>query len=84
MDLRDDVDDHPTDEHELPLDDEDECLQTVDGGQHDDGDDWQRGLVQSDNDDQVDQLERMLATGWSKRRTANSRIRQSRAKSVGQ
>ena len=54
--IRDDVDNHPTDKHELSLQDKDDGLQTVNGCQHDNGQNRKCSFVQSDDDDEVEKL----------------------------
>jgi hypothetical protein len=54
---RQDVDDHPTDEHKFSFEDKDDGLKTVDGSDHCNGDDGYRRFSDRDNDNQVDELE---------------------------
>ena len=54
---RKDVYDHPTDQHEFALEDEDDRLKTIDGGDHGDSDDGNGRFPDGDNNDEVHQLQ---------------------------
>lgn len=53
---RKDVDHHPTDQHELSLQDKNECLKTVHGSYHDQRNDRNSRLACSNNNDEIDEL----------------------------
>jgi hypothetical protein len=55
-DIRKKVDNHPSYQHELALDDEDDSLQTVRSSQHDDGNERERSAARRYSDEQVHQL----------------------------
>jgi hypothetical protein len=54
--LRKDIQKHPTDEHKLPLENEDQCLKTVDCCNHGERNDWYGGFTGRNDDNQVDEL----------------------------
>jgi hypothetical protein len=56
-----DVDDHPANVLPLPLNDKDYCLQTIHGGQHDDGDNWELTSVRGRT---IDQITEICASCW--------------------
>ena len=54
--LRDEIEHHPANEHELSLEKENDSLQTIDGCQHNNCDERKWCLLSGDGDDEVDKL----------------------------
>lgn len=54
--VRNEVKHHPTNKHELSLEDENDGLQTVDCGQHNNGDERERRVLSGNSNNEVDEL----------------------------
>jgi hypothetical protein len=57
-DVRQDIDNHPTDQHELSLKDEDKSLKTIDSSDHGNGDNGDSRFPDSNDHNKIDQLSR--------------------------
>ena len=54
--VRDEVEHHPANEHELSLEKENDSLQTINGRQHNNCDERKWRVLSGDSDDKVDEL----------------------------
>ena len=54
--IRNEVEHHPTNKHELSLENENNGLQTVDCGQHNNGDERERRILSSNSNNEIDEL----------------------------
>lgn len=57
-----DVEQHPADHVPFTAEDEDQCLETVDCGKHDQGPHWDRLVFNDDEIDQINQLSKSVST----------------------